>query len=564
MNEPPIEIKRKPKLRWWWFLFIPVFVIGMIVVQAIGPNPPIQIGRETTYLSDPLDEQGMPDYAQYLMTNAAEGVTHESNAAVLIWQAAGLDRVEEQYRQSIVDALEIGWPTQVVESPYSTAMKESVTTWVSERNPDVDAETLEQLQDEIIELAMGRPWSPGELPLVDAWAEDNRESLELLVEGASRPKYFFPPPNLAADEDVMLFSVLLPDLTLMREMARALKLRATWHISHQRYGLAWRDLLATYRLSRHCGGKNAFLVSCLVGVAIEAMAHESLQALLSEDLPTELLAQIRDEFRALPPRKRMWEVYQEGERFGALDALTRLAQGRNQDVSMMIDSTGQLAAVAGNVRIDWNISLRAANNWYDRMTEATKLPFAERKEALERIDDELSSLNPLGNPSRMLHGIVSTRARSELVSDVMLSLLLPASHAAVRAEDRADMYSNLIDISIALAQYRSEHASYPETLDAIVPRYLARIPNDLYHSDRPRYERRAEGYLIYSVFENGMDDGGTSFVGDIVRGEHVNVKAKVDLDRSDLVIRLPMPRFKLPPVLLSDKTDDGSSDGSHE
>ncbi len=62
----------------------------------------------------------------------------------------------------------------------------------------------------------------------------------------------------------------------------------------------------------------------------------------------------------------------------------------------------------------------------------------------------------------------------------------------------------------------------------------------------------AQGRLgvLYSLFENGLDDGGTDVSGDVIQGEWVDEQQEVDfVSANDLVIRLPVPQLKLPEVV---------------
>jgi hypothetical protein len=57
----------------------------------------------------------------------------------------------------------------------------------------------------------------------------------------------------------------------------------------------------------------------------------------------------------------------------------------------------------------------------------------------------------------------------------------------------------------------------------------------------------AGGYLLYSVFYNGTDDGGTDGDKLIFEGEWVSEREPVDyFNESDYVIRVPRPTFHLP------------------
>src|SRR5438094_5975588 len=47
------------------------------------------IGKETTYVTGPLDKDGYIDYAAALNERLGRGVTPENNACVLLWKALG-------------------------------------------------------------------------------------------------------------------------------------------------------------------------------------------------------------------------------------------------------------------------------------------------------------------------------------------------------------------------------------------------------------------------------------------------------------------------------------------
>jgi hypothetical protein len=55
------------------------------------------------------------------------------------------------------------------------------------------------------------------------------------------------------------------------------------------------------------------------------------------------------------------------------------------------------------------------------------------------------------------------------------------------------------------------------------------------------YERRGDGYLLASVGENGVYDGGDDIDGWIVRGEWQEQEQKVNYPAVDLVVRMPIP-----------------------
>jgi hypothetical protein len=63
----------------------------------------------------------------------------------------------------------------------------------------------------------------------------------------------------------------------------------------------------------------------------------------------------------------------------------------------------------------------------------------------------------------------------------------------------------------ALERYRLAHGEYPEKLDALVPQFIERLPNDIINGQPLHYHRTADGqFVLYSVGWNEKDDGGVS------------------------------------------------------
>ena len=68
---------------------------------------------------------------------------------------------------------------------------------------------------------------------------------------------------------------------------------------------------------------------------------------------------------------------------------------------------------------------------------------------------------------------------------------------------------NEAQIACALERYRLAHGEYPETLDALVPQFIEKLPHDIIGGQPLHYRRTADGkFLLYSVGWNETDDGG--------------------------------------------------------
>jgi hypothetical protein len=91
--------------------------------------------------------------------------------------------------------------------------------------------------------------------------------------------------------------------------------------------------------------------------------------------------------------------------------------------------------------------------------------------------------------------------------------------------DQATQSLDNVRICFALEMYQRDNGRYPDNLDALTPKYLKSIPQDLFAEKPLIYKPTADGYLLYSVGVNGVDDGG--------RGDDDDPKG------DDIVVRMP-------------------------
>jgi hypothetical protein len=65
-------------------------------------------------------------------------------------------------------------------------------------------------------------------------------------------------------------------------------------------------------------------------------------------------------------------------------------------------------------------------------------------------------------------------------------------------------------LACALERYRLANGNVPEKLDALVPQFIAQLPNDLITGEPYKYRRTDNSqFILYSVGWNEIDDGGT-------------------------------------------------------
>jgi hypothetical protein len=107
------------------------------------------------------------------------------------------------------------------------------------------------------------------------------------------------------------------------------------------------------------------------------------------------------------------------------------------------------------------------------------------------------------------------------------STYLPNFVNAWRTLARNQTQANQALLACALERYRLAHDQYPESLDALVPQFIEKIPRDLIGGQPLHYRHTDAGkFLLYSIGWNEKDDGGEVAL---------NKEGKEDLENGDWV-----------------------------
>jgi len=113
------------------------------------------------------------------------------------------------------------------------------------------------------------------------------------------------------------------------------------------------------------------------------------------------------------------------------------------------------------------------------------------------------------NLARRGDGAVKSETKSVSPFNILERMLLPALGAAAKKFAYAQASVDLARTAIALERYRLAHGGYPESLDALAPQFIAKVPHDVIGGQPLKYRREAnDQFVLYSVGWNETDDGG--------------------------------------------------------
>jgi hypothetical protein len=101
---------------------------------------------------------------------------------------------------------------------------------------------------------------------------------------------------------------------------------------------------------------------------------------------------------------------------------------------------------------------------------------------------------------------------------------------------------DLARTAIALERYRLAHGEYPESLDALAPQFIAKLPHDVIGGGPLKYRRTSDGqFVLYSVGWNETDNGGVVVLQKSSQPRDEGPQPGVDLNQGNWVWRYPKP-----------------------
>jgi hypothetical protein len=510
-------------------LLVPLsaFLYWYFVVDT--PAPKVRVGKETTYITEPVDDEGFLDYQAALNDRLGKEITPEKNANVLLWKAIGPtpeggDGMPAEYFKWL----------GIDEPPKDGAYLVGLRAYLRD-HLKLEPGECNAIEDQRLWAAQ-RPWAAKDYPHIAGWLEANEEPLALVTEASKRPGYFNPLVSRQKDGGpASLLDALIPSVQKCREVINALAARAMLRVGEGKFDDAWQDLLACHRLGRLVA-HGATLIEALVGIALDQIASTADLAYLEHANLT--AKQIRDrvkDLQALPPFPPLADKVDLLERFTYLEMvqlIRRRGPGALEGLSGGAAKQSTPEEIKAMEKIDWEPALVNGNQWYDRLAAALRhKDRAERKKALRQIDNDLKALKKDAASSGLLSKLLMSKsARGKAIGDTLLTLLMPAALKIADSKDRGEQTERNLHVAFALAAYHAEHGRYPAELDDLAPKYLITIPDDLFSGQALHYRLTEQGYLLYSVGVKGVDEGGRQY--------------DDDPPGDDLSVRTPLPELK--------------------
>ncbi len=301
-----------------------------------------------------------------------------------------------------------------------------------------------------------------------------------------------------------------------------------------------KDATAMKQLARHLE-KSPTVIEQLVGVAIEALASQSIAgAADSGKLTPSQGAAIESMLAALPAHTA---IAAEWERFILLDSTIELATGHFGGVVGLVVGEHTMDSMfppADMKSVDWDLVLKREVAFTDEQAKLADAPdvaaIREKGAEIQKESDAWSK--EAGSPPDLHHKENEPRdAYSERVARGLMSILSPELARAVVLDRKAVMANDMVQMLLAAADMKAKTGKWPEKGEDLVPGEMKELPRDIYSEGGKgtaavKYLLTQAGPRVYSVGENGRDDGGMAgdgkddfALGGFVRAPAENVDA---------------------------------------
>jgi hypothetical protein len=362
--------------------------------------------------------------------------------------------------------------------------------------------------------------------------------IEQLRQDSARPDSRFP---IQYDYG-MPAAILLPHLAAEKRCAQVLQLRAIAEFQNGESKKALDDVKLMMRLA-DASRTEPFLICHLVRIAILNLALQPIYEGLAEHKWSDAqLADLDSELAKLDFLAD-YEFAVRGERNLQIANIEFLHHPH--DLQFKRPRLYFLAPILSLVQMLSNLSSDSGGDENSQMGfQMLALSFGpsgwiyqnemriarfETKWYLPIVDQEKQIISP--PKVRAAGDALDKEIRHRTPENILETLLMSSLGGSAEKCAHAQSSTDLARVAIALERLRLAHGEFPESLNALAPQFMEKIPHDVINGQPLHYRRTDDGqFILYSVGWNERDDGGV--VGLMKSGS-------VDNQKGDWVWRYP-------------------------
>ena len=357
---------------------------------------------------------------------------------------------------------------------------------------DADSPTFNEARDRFdIKTAssLRYAWRKGKHRDFVVWESAFYESdLAKLADDLKRPHCRF---NIRYEDG---FAAVLPHLGTMRNAATLFSLSSAQRLSKGDTTGAWQDTLNGIRLGEQLRTE-PFLISQLVRIAILEINFQTYwEGQVNHQWSAEQLTAFQETFQSIDLLVGMESAIR-AERNMINHWFTSVAQGGTQ--TQGFDEL--------NSSLDYFPAIFFYGNQYQINRILTEI-------ILSGIDVSNHRLN-VHQFKKMEEEMLDLKSSFLPFRHAIALMMLPGLDKYALKVSQTQAALDQSAIVAALERYRLAKGSYPEKLTALRPKFIAKIPGDLFHDQGLVYRiNEDDSFTLYSTGYNGTDDGGEFFI----------------------------------------------------
>jgi hypothetical protein len=362
-----------------------------------------------------------------------------------------------------------------------------------------------------------QPQSPPEDVLLALTKYD--AALEELRAAAPLPESRFP---LTYDAENSLM-IVLPHLAALKSCSRVLHLRAAAELELDRSESALADVKLARRLMDSLRS-DPVLISHLVRLALLQLLLQPVYEGLAEHRWTDAQLQALESLLAHLDLLADYQYALRGERIFGITGLDYLR--RSRDLGAFDNPNGK--PTSAPLKLLFRFLMPDGFFYQNELTMAR----LHQQFTLPMVNVTNGTVSP-----RKIRELQKS-ADAELLGNwspykIFARMLFPAVEKSAEKFVQAQSAVGLARTAIALERFRLAHGNFPDSLDALAPQFIEKVPRDVIGGGPLKYRREAGGsFTLYSVGWNETDDGGAVV---LAKGETPGV----DHHQGDWVWRYP-------------------------
>jgi hypothetical protein len=317
--------------------------------------------------------------------------------------------------------------------------------------------------------------------------------------------------------------ILLPHLASLKKCSQVLQLRTIAELQNGQSDEALADMKLALRLADSVRTE-PFIITHLVRIAILQITLQPVWEGLAEHKWSDAqLAELDSELSKLDFLAD-YEFSTRSERAAHIKAVDWMQQKRSRFWELFNVIDNDYKKMMSHFGLSVEIYLMPKGWYYQSEIVLSKV---QQQWVLPMVNDPQQTVSP--QAARESVAAVSLLRPNGV--NLFARLLLPELGKYAERAAYGQTAANLARVAIALERYRLVHGTYPESLDALAPQFIAKLPHDIINGQPLHYRQTADGqFVLYSVGWNETDDDGeVSFKED----------GSVDRDTGDWVWQYP-------------------------